>query len=416
MSSAARAWARRASPPERPGTSSAARQFLETLGGLTWLTGGYSGVAVTEETALTISAMYRATVLVSSTIASFPRRLFDQVMGSPDVEVRDPRDAFLWGRPNPEVSGFEFWETVIGHEFLSGNAFLYVVRDGLLQPVELWPILPQRVRIYREKSGLRRKFYTIDGDDSMPLADATIGGEICHVAGFGRDGMRGLSLVQLMAGALSIGRLAEDYAGKMFGEGVTAAGVLETEQSLGDPEAGVAEKLAARWERFANGPRNMHRAVVMDSGLKWRPLQLNAAETQMIEARKFQVLDVARFTGLPAYMLDPEKTSSWGTGVSEQNQGFVTYTLGSHKKRFEETVTDELVMTSNRKFEFDASALLRGKLSDQVAAAGTLVRSGFDPAESVHAVGLPPIKHSGRLPVTVQAPKDPDEDQTEFEG
>ncbi|WNN95956.1 portal protein [Arthrobacter phage Hirko] len=37
-------------------------------------------------------------------------------------------------------------------------------------------------------------------------------------------------------------------------------------------------------------------------------------------------------------------------------------------------------------------------------AVGALIRSGYDPAEAAAAVGLPPIKHLGLLPVTVQPP------------
>ncbi len=43
-----------------------------------------------------------------------------------------------------------------------------------------------------------------------------------------------------------------------------------------------------------------------------------------------------------------------------------------------------------------------------VTAAGTLIRSGFDPQDALKAVGLDPIEHLGLLPVTVQKPVDPE--------
>lgn len=402
MPSVSRIISARAANPAQSQMAGPNPAFVQTEGGITWLSqGGVTGMPmVTDDTALTISAVYRATVLVASTIASFPRRVIDETTGE---SVREPREQFLWRRPNPEVSAMEFWETVIGHEFLNGNAFVYVEKDGLGLPVALWPIVPGRVRIHRDKlSG--RKLYTLDGDTSLPFADMTNGGEICHIASFGRDGLRGLSLVRLMASALSLAVAAEDFASRTFANGTHLAGVLETDQDL-NPD--VAEALMARWERYNTGLRNAHKTAVMSNGLKWKQLSIDPGDAQMIETRKFQVLDVSRFTGIPAYMLDPEKTSSWGTGVAEQNQGFVTYTLTPHKVRFDQTVTDELVFTSDRRFEFDVSGLLRGKMKDQVDAAGALVRAGFDPAESLRAVGLPPIRHTGRLPVTVQGDDDP---------
>lgn len=402
MPSARRILAERANPALRdtPGRNPA---FVQTEGGLTWLAGGpVSGMpAVTDDSALTLSAVYRSTVLVASTIASFPRRVTEAGADGGDIEIRDPAQAFLWGKPNSEVSAMNFWETVIGHEFLNGNAFIFVERDGLLRPQELWPIVPGRVRIHREK-GSGRKFYTLDGDTSLPFGDVNFGGEICHVPSFGRDGLRGLSLVKLMAASLSLGVAAEEYASRMFAEGTHLAGVLETEQDLENEDA---EKLSARWEKYAGGLKNAHKTAVMDKGLKWKALSIDPEDMQMLETRKFQVAEVARFTGIPMFMLDPEKQSSWGTGVAEQNQGFSTYTLDTHKRRFDETISDELVLQGGRRFEFDASRLLRGKLKDQVDAAYKLIAAGFEPAAALVAVGLPPILHSGRFPTAVETEK-----------
>jgi len=47
-------------------------------------------------------------------------------------------------------------------------------------------------------------------------------------------------------------------------------------------------------------------------------------------------------------------------------------------------------------------------LKQRVEAAAALIRSGFDPAGSLVAVGLDPIQHLGLLPITVQRPTDPD--------
>ena len=41
------------------------------------------------------------------------------------------------------------------------------------------------------------------------------------------------------------------------------------------------------------------------------------------------------------------------------------------------------------------------ELGQRIGAAGTLIRSGFEPADALRAVGLDPIKHLGLLPVTL---------------
>jgi hypothetical protein len=51
---------------------------------------------------------------------------------------------------------------------------------------------------------------------------------------------------------------------------------------------------------------------------------------------------------------------------------------------------------------FDPETLLVASLEQRVRSAAELVRTGFEPDPSVDAVGLPPIPHTGEVPVTLQ--------------
>ena len=60
----------------------------------------------------------------------------------------------------------------------------------------------------------------------------------------------------------------------------------------------------------------------------------------------------------------------------------------------------------------DGGSLPAGVMGDEIKklvdAAAALIRSGFDPAGALEAVGLDPIAHLGLLPVTVQRPQEPE--------
>ncbi len=66
-------------------------------------------------------------------------------------------------------------------------------------------------------------------------------------------------------------------------------------------------------------------------------------------------------------------------------------------------------MTNQLPQALDGEELVQSASDLKVAvdAAGALIRAGFDPAGALVAVGLPPIKHTGLLPVTVQAEEAP---------
>ena|GEM_PF-293903 len=59
--------------------------------------------------------------------------------------------------------------------------------------------------------------------------------------------------------------------------------------------------------------------------------------------------------------------------------------------------------------ETDPSLLEADDIKTRIDAAAALIRSGFEPAAAIQAVGLDPIKHLGLLPVTVQRPQEPDQ-------
>jgi hypothetical protein len=48
----------------------------------------------------------------------------------------------------------------------------------------------------------------------------------------------------------------------------------------------------------------------------------------------------------------------------------------------------------------------RADQDSKVNAAGILIRAGFEPEDVLEKLELPEIKHTGRLPVTVQVPED----------
>ncbi len=152
------------------------------------------------------------------------------------------------------------------------------------------------------------------------------------------------------------------------------------------------------------------------------------------------VADIARYFGVPPHLIaDASGSTSWGSGLAEQNQAFAALSLTPWVTRIEDA-HNRLLRSEGLVDVFvrlNIDALLRSSLEDRYAAAaagiaagfltvnearrledlppmaegidpqkveavGSLVRAGFDPAAALAALGLPPIKHTGAAPVTVQ--------------
>jgi len=320
-----------------------------------WLGGpkSHSGVSVSEQSSLGMPAVWRAVNLISGTAASLPLHAYRRGDVAREPVTRGPA-AVLLDEPHPDMTPFEVWETAYGHLCLWGNSYFRILRNGLGQVRELWPLHPSCVKAGRDStSGL--KVYGVTHEDGYcePHTDQTL----LHVPGFGYDGVCGVSPIRAAREGIGLAMAAERYGAALFGNGSLASGILQTEQRL---EQSQADALKARWEAKAKGLANAHTAVVLDSGAKFQQLTIPPEDAQFIESRRFQINEVGRMFGVPAFLMgETEKSTSWGTGLEQQAIGWVKFDLRRYMIRFEQRIT-RLIRPDNVYARYSVEGLLRG--------------------------------------------------------
>src|SRR5690606_15103614 len=131
----------------------------------------------------------------------------------------------------------------------------------------------------------------------------------------------------------------EKLAAKFFGQGSVMSGLLEVDADLsGKPE--VVEALVTHFNKLHSGPENAFKVGVLDNNAKFRQLSIPPEDLQFMEARKFQVTEIARLYQVPPHMIaDVERSTSWGTGIEQQQIAFVAYTLLRWIVRSEQYIT-----------------------------------------------------------------------------
>ncbi|MFI6160383.1 phage portal protein [Micromonospora haikouensis] len=276
-----------------------------------------AGVPVTERSSMQMSAVWRCVSVTAGVAAALPLRVFE-----PDSKVRVP--APLLRRPNPEMTRLELWRLAYVHRLLWGNTYVQKLRNRGGQVTELWPVTPDRVQVERLRPGgpYRKRFWvTDDWGVTVPMTPR----EILHIPGLGFDGMTGASPIRNAMGAIGLARAAEKSGSRFFARGAQLSGVLQVEQRL---EQGQAEALQRRWEARTGGLENAHKVVVLDSNAKFAPITMPLKDAQFLETRQFAVPEIARFFGVPLFLLfETQKSTSWGTGLEQQAQGWITFDL-----------------------------------------------------------------------------------------
>lgn len=320
-----------------------------------WLGGPKSaaGVAVTEKSSMGMPAVWRAVNLIAGVSASLPLHAYRRD-GDAHIPLTDGPAADLLAGPHPDMTPYELWETAYGHMALWGNAYFRVLRDGMGRPRELWPLHPSQVKAGRDSTDARKIYQvTTDGGSVEVHTDLTL----LHIPGFGYDGIVGVSPIRAARQGLGLAMAAEEYGARLFGSGSLAAGILQTEQRLDQDQADL---LKARWEAKAKGLANAHTAVVLDSGAKFQQLTIPPEDAQFIESRRFQISEVGRLFGVPAFLLgETEKSTSWGTGLEQQATGWVKFDLRRYTTRVEQRIS-RLLQPDAVYARYSVEGLLRG--------------------------------------------------------
>lgn len=403
-----------------------------------------AGVSVNEPAALCIPAVNRAVSLIAGTAAGLPLKTYRTETDGTRIET----STRVLAEPYPDVTPFVFWELAYVDCLLWANSYSFKVKNEAgSEVVKLLRIPPRDVTLEKGDATARNpsgKLFQIGGG-----SDRYTPAEIMHIPAMGMDGLTGLSKVGLGREALGLALAAEQTAAKLFGDGLLLAGVLTSDQVLDDEVQ--AKAIANRFRDMVRG--TSPKIPVLGRGVKFESMSMHADEAQFIEARAFQVLEIARLWGIPPPLLMVDgATSNYGTGLEQQMIFFLITTLDGWLRRFEQAITLHLV-AGEQFAEYTRAALLRTDtksrydayaqgiqfgflspadirrfenlpvedpsleeflrpvnmtpsdgpaLKDQVEAVGALIRAGFDPEAAVQAVGLPAITHLGLLPVTLQ--------------
>lgn len=256
-----------------------------------------SGVRVSPETALRYIAVYSAVRYLSESIGSLPFKVYRRD-GRSRIPVgidEDIRAFLLDEEPNPYMSAMTFWETLVGHANLWGNAYAYVefsARYG--RTVALWPLDPRTTRPERTPTGELR--YVMQTDSGLVSLSAD---EVIHIRAFG-TGDVGISPIGVARQAIGEQLAAEEYAGRFWQNDARPGGVIQYEKKLTDDDHKEATR---RWESMHRGVRRSHLVAVLDRGATWKDVGIHHGDAQFLESRKWGVRQIASLFRVPPHKI-----------------------------------------------------------------------------------------------------------------
>ena len=325
-----------------------------------------TGIAITEDSAMRLSAVFGAVRVISETIASLPWMVKQDFEGNTRNAAAHPINQLIHS-PNGIMTDFNFRETCQAHLCLHGNAFIAIKRNEAGQPIKLIPVHPDRVqvKVYKDE-----KFYTID--DGKETFDDT---EMIHILGLSFDGIVGKSVIEAARESIGLGLAADQFGGSFFGNGANVSAVLTHPGRLSDE---AYKRLMASWQRRYSGLDNAHKTAILEEGMNLTKVSISPSESQFLETRQFGVVDIARFFRIPLAYLGSLENSSTRANIEEQGIQFQRNTILPWVKRWEAEFNRKLFPNGNDYYiRFNMDGLLRGDITSRYSSYATARQWGW---------------------------------------
>lgn len=349
---------------------------------------GGGTVSVTNaKAAMGIAAAARATAILTGAVAGVPKTVVD----GHGAEVKDYK---LVNSPNPYIDDFQYWEHMMMRLLYNGNFYALKQTPGIMQTnVEaLIPLHPDSVQPKFVTTGSGKTLRIVDILYLVKLKDGeTVGlspDEIFHVAGLGFDGLEGESVLSYARGVFESTASSEEFASKFFSQGSLMSGILTTDKRL-DEQA--ASGLKQRWRRRVQGIQNAFDIVVLDSGTTFKQISINPRDAQWLEARQFNITEIARIYGVHPQLLMESQEGVAGADPEHKSADFVSFTLNNWTNRIASAYQRQL-LPADHKLLFHTSRLVQPDERTRSSAAVMWRKAQVKSINDLRlAEGLPPI-------------------------
>lgn len=351
------------SSPENPSTS--------LSNPAAWLTGLFgtskTGVQVSEDNALTFSAVYAAVRIISETIASIPLNVY-QADGETRVKaLGHPVQDLLAKAPNSVSSTFTFREAMASNLVLHGNAYAKIEMNAAGRPTALIPLNPMKVEV---KVVDGEKVYVFDKKHTY------LDYEMLHFVGLSFNGLTGKSPLSMAREAVAIGLAAQEYGARFYSNGANAGGVITAPGRLNTE---VVKRLRESWNRAQSGNSNSHSTAILEEGMKYEKIGLDPEAAQFLQSRKFQVNEIARIFRIPPSYLADLENSSTRANTEQQAIQFVRDCITPYVRRMEVELNRKLFREDepNLYAYFTMEGLMRGDQKARYEAYATARQWGW---------------------------------------
>lgn len=355
---------------------------------LSTTTGYYANLSA--RAAENLSTVLACTTSIATALAYVPALIYRRDGNGNRIEIASHSLARLVrGGVNPGQTWPDFLEHWIASALLSGNGLAEIVRGGNGQLAGLAWHPWSNVTVQELSSG--RLAY--DVSDGRGRSRRLLEGEVLHLRDRTDDGRIGRSRLSRAAETVQAVDLANRHARQFLANGASPSGVIKSDGLLTQEQA---YHLKQQFKERHAGAGNAGGTLVLDGGLSWQAAQISPEDAELLETRKFGVIEICRLFQVPPPIVQAYENNTF-TNAAQAGLWFATFCLAPWARKIEaEFARSVFTAASGYELELDLSGFLRGDPETRWAAHKIALETGvLDPDEVRQIEGWNPRQRVG---------------------
>lgn len=342
------------------GTANPEQWFVNIVGGV--MTS--SGLRINVREARQVPGISACIKVLSDDGAKVPLNFYRRKFrGGKELATDHPYFKMVKIGPAPWLSSYAWRRAIFDAALTYGNGYSLIERmNGIARRMTLLKAGTVSVRWaddgepFFDVTGTARSYRGLSYSDVLhvPYQGTTELGE--------NGGIFGVSPIARHPETIGLAIAAERFAAAFFRNGARPSLALETDKIIDDPA--IRERIREGVQRAYSGTDNAFRVAVLELGLKIKELSFNNEESQLVEVRKEQALQMCQIYNVPPHKIGILDRATF-SNIEHQSIDYVTGPLSSLVKCFESALNTALLTDAEREeyfFEFNLDGLLRGDL------------------------------------------------------
>ena len=236
---------------------------------------------------------------------------------------------------NPFSNRFALLELTDLYLELTGNAYWYIVMNGMNTPEEIWILPSQNMKIVPDPTEFIHGYVYTVGMIKEPYETKEI---IQFKFPSPSSPYYGMSPLTAIAHAYNINENMNVYENAMFTNMGRLDGTLETDESISDDDF---ERINTEWKEKFGGVHKAGQTALLDRGLHYKTISLPPKDLSFLTGRRITKEEIAAAYGVPISKLTTEDVNR--ANAEAGNYSYMVDTIQPRCQRIEEEINERLM-------------------------------------------------------------------------